>query len=80
MPVRIAALVSNDDPEQGGRDCVRLAARARAQVLGDRRLGLAYVNDVKSTRFEAAARTSERNRNLHWADATVTVRFRIRES
>jgi hypothetical protein len=77
MPVRIAALVSSDDPEAAGREVVRIAALARRAVLGDRRLGLPYVNDVTSTRFDAAVRRAERNRNLHWADATVTVRFRI---
>ena len=80
MAVTIAALVSSDDPEQGARDAVRLAARARSSVLRNRRLTLAYVQDIVSTRFDAAARTSERNRNLHWADATVTVRFKIWEA
>lgn len=80
MPVRIAALVKSDDPAEAGRDCVKLAARARRLVLGVRRLGLAYVNDVTSTAFDAAARHGDPNRNLFWADATVTVRFRIRET
>lgn len=80
MPVTIAALVSSDDPEQGARDCVRLAARARTVVLRARRLGLAYVQDTVSTRMDAAARSSERNRNLHWADATISVRFKIWEA
>lgn len=79
LPVTIAALVSNDDPEQGARDAVRLAALARTEVLRDRRLGLAYVLDVTSTAFDAAARTTEANRNLYWADATVTVRFKTLE-
>lgn len=79
MPVTIAALVSSDDPEQGARDCVRLAARARTAVLRDRDLGLAYVQDVVSTRLDPGARTNG-NRNLHWADATVTVRFKIWEA
>ena len=80
MPVTLAALVSSDDPEQGARDCVRLAARARRCVLRDRDLALAYVQDVVSTRLDPGARTSERNRNLHWADAIVTVRFKIWEA
>lgn len=80
MPVRIAALVKSDDPAAAGLACVRLAAKARRLVLGVRRLGLAYVNDVTSTAFDAAARHGTPNPNLFWADATVTVRFRIRET
>lgn len=80
MPVTIAALVSSDDPEQGARDAVRLAARARSRVLRSRRLGLAYVQDVVSTRFDPGARQSERNRNLRWVDAIVTVRFKVWEA
>jgi hypothetical protein len=80
LPITLAALVSNDDPEEGGKDCVRYAALARQEALRGRDLGLAYVADIVSTRFDAAARSSERNRNLHWADATVTVRFKVWEA
>lgn len=82
MPVRIAALVSGDDPDVAGREAVRLAARSRTTVLqqGGRRLGLAFVQDTTSREFEPHARTSERNRNLYWADATVAVRFTVWEN
>jgi hypothetical protein len=79
MPVTLAALVKSDDPETGGRECARLAADARKAVLSDRRLGLEYVVDTVSTTFDGAARSSERNRNLFWADATVRVRFGVEE-
>ena len=82
LPLRLAALVKDDDPDEGARAAVRLAAEARSVALGgsSRRLGLPYVNDIVSTRFDAAVRRGGQNRNLHWADATVTVRFRIREA
>lgn len=79
MPVRIAALVASDDAEQGARDAVRYAALARKAALSARRLGLEYVNDVSSTTFDAADRRSATNRNLHTADATVSVTFWVRE-
>lgn len=77
--VRIAALVVSDDPDKGGRDAVRFAAIARSLTLRDRRLGLPFVNSVKSFRFDASPRVAERNRNLYWADATVQVTFQVRE-
>lgn len=77
LSVRVAALVSSDDPMIASRECVRLAARARTEILRDRRLGLAYVADTTSTEFQPAAPSE--NNVLHWAAATVTVRFSTRE-
>ncbi|HSW42699.1 MAG TPA: hypothetical protein VLM76_09345 [Patescibacteria group bacterium] len=79
MPVRLAALVKSDDPPAAGRECVRLAARARSEVLRDRQLGLPYVADVTSTAFDAAVRRNPDNSLLYWADATLTVRFTVLE-
>ena len=79
MPVTIAAMVKSDDPEQGGRDAARLASRARSVVLGGRRLGLEYVNDVVSTSLNPVA-VHGANVNIHATDAVVTVRFLIRET
>lgn len=76
VPITAAALVKDDDPEAAGRACVALAAEARAAVLrAGSKLGLDYVIDVRSLRFDALSRTAERNRDLHWADATVRVEF-----
>jgi hypothetical protein len=79
MPVTIAAMVKDDDPDDGSRLAARLAARARSVVLGGRRLGLDYVNDVVSTNLNPVAVHGNRNRNIHATDATVTVRFLVRE-
>lgn len=80
MPVSVAALVKSEDPEAGARDCLRLAALARSAVLSARRLHLeGVVIDTVSDRFDAAARSSERNRNLFWADAVVRVHFIVDE-
>ena len=77
LGVALAGMVSADDPEEGGRAAARLAARARSAVLVDRTLGLEYVIDVKSTLFDSSSRSSERNRNIHWADATIQVTFSV---
>jgi hypothetical protein len=79
MPVGIAALVKDDDPEAGGRECARLAALARSAAIRDRDFGLSYVIDTTSQRFDGSARSNERNRNLFWSDATVVVTFTVEE-
>ena len=79
MPVRLAALIKSDDPLTAGRECVRLAALARSEVLRDRQLGLPYVADVTSTAFDAAPPRPAENSLLYWADATLTVRFTVLE-
>jgi len=83
MRVRLAALVKDDDPDAAGRTAVRLAADARAAVLGytvagvnGRRLGLAYVNDVITATFDASSQRSPGNRTLVWSEAVVEVRWR----
>jgi len=79
MPVTLAALVRSDDPDAGARACARLAAEARRAVLVDRHLGLDCVVDIVSAAFDGAARSSERNRTLYWADAQIRVRFTVEE-
>ena len=78
MPVSIAALVKADDPDTGGRLAQSITARARTAALGVRPVGVA-VTDVRSDTFDATARSSERNRNLFWTDATILVTFTVDE-
>jgi hypothetical protein len=79
MPVTLAALVRSDDPEAGGRACARLAAEARRAALVDRQLGLDYVVDTVPAAFDGAARSSERNRTLYWADSQIRVTLTVEE-
>jgi hypothetical protein len=82
MAVHIIVGTRSDDIEKAKKDAIRLAAIARRLILAARRLGLGlpYVNDVVSTRFDAIRSSLLDNKTMHWADATVTVRFRIRET
>ncbi|GBC86990.1 hypothetical protein HRbin12_00990 [bacterium HR12] len=77
LPLSLAALVRSDDPDEGARTAARIAALARRAVL------LAswpsWVLWARSVRCDLAARSSERNRVLHWADVTVEVRFSVEE-
>lgn len=79
LPVTLVSIVQSDEPESAYRQAASIAARARSVVLKDRRLGLDFVNDVVSTRFEPSRETSIDNRTIYSAAATVTVRFRIHE-
>lgn len=74
LPVSIAALVKSDNPDTGGRQAQSIAARARAVALAVRPAGV-DVLDVLSESFDPTARSSERNRNLFWTDATIRVLF-----
>lgn len=75
MRVSIAALVKSDSPEEGGRKAQRFAARAAAVVKSLRPDLSGYVVDIRMDSFDPTARSSERNRNLFWTDATVRVTF-----
>lgn len=77
LPVGLAVVVRSEDPDDGARRAARLAARARRAVL--RAAWPPWVTRVRSVRADLAARSSERNRNLHWADVTVEVRFSVEE-
>lgn len=77
LPLGLAAMVGSDDPERGARDAARLAALARRVAL--RALPMPWVIWVRSSRADLAARSDERNRNLHWADVTVEVHFTVEE-
>ena len=76
MLVSIAALVKSDSPDTGGRVAQRLSARAAA-IARDARPAGGYVIDVRPDSFDPTARSSERNRNLFWTDATVSVWFTV---
>ena len=78
MPVSIAALVKADDPDTGGRLAQSITARARTAALRARPAGIAVI-DVRSDTFDPGARSSERNRNLFWTDATIRVTFTVDE-
>ncbi len=77
LPVSLAALVRDDDPERGASAAARLAAAARKAVL--RGIPFPWVVWVRSRSADLAPARDERNRNLHWADVTVEVRFSVEE-
>lgn len=79
LPVDLVAVVQGDDPEAAYRLATSVAARARTIALEDRRLDLAYVNDIVSTRFESSRQFNVDNRTIYSAAATVTVRFSVYE-
>jgi hypothetical protein len=79
LQLTLAAVARSDDPEAAAALVAELAARALSAALSDHRLGLEYVTDVQSLRFDGAARTAEQNRTIHWADATVRVIFTVEE-
>lgn len=74
MRVSIAALVKATDPAEGGKAAQRVASRA-AVVAKSIRSTVACVIDTRMDSFDPTARSSERNRNLFWTDATVRVTF-----
>lgn len=79
MPVHLVVLVNEDLPEDGYRLAADLAARARKLILEDRRLGLDYVADVVSTRFEPSREQQLDHLTIYASAATVTVRFSVFE-
>lgn len=80
LPLALVAIVKSDDPEEGYNKASRLAALARHVMLRDaddkpdRRLGLDYVQDVKSGRFEPSG-PWHREGHLFAAVAVVMVTF-----
>lgn len=78
MPVSIAALVKDDNPDTGGRLAQSITARARAAALNSRPAGVAVI-DVRSDTFDPTARSSEQNRTLFWTEATIRVTFTVDE-
>jgi len=54
LSVALVAIVKNADPETGNKKAIELASKARGLFLtkGNRTLGLNYVRDIKSGRFE----------------------------
>jgi len=68
------------DSEFGRREATRLAARARTVVIRDRRLGLSYVQDTISDRFEASAPWhSDVKAGLFSAVAHIKITFNVYE-
>ncbi len=79
LPIILLAIVQNANPEAGSKDATELAARARSIVLGDRTLNnRAYVQDVRSGRFEMSGPATQRD-DLFAATAMVDVIFVILE-
>ena len=73
----IAALVKNDDPNEGFAEATDLAGKAVQVLLGRRRTWtLGFVEHVTPVRFDpSSARNSDSKRSLFWADGVVNVRF-----
>lgn len=82
LPVSVSALVKGDSPAEAGRSSQRFTALARTAALGAEaamEAAGAEVTMIRSTTFDPTARSSERNRNLFWTEATVAVTFTVRE-
>lgn len=80
LPIDLVSVVQGDEPEDARRLAGRLAARARTVVMSNsRRLGLAYVNDIVSTSFDAASEHEIDNQTIYSAVAIVTARITIHE-
>lgn len=79
MPVVLAVVVKDNQPESGFRLAARLAARARSIVLKARSLGLReVVQDTRSGRYEAYG-PWHREGSLYSAIAVLEVTFLTRE-
>lgn len=82
LPLSLAALVKGDTPADAGRESQRITALARSAALQAKAAAEAAgaaVTDIVSTSFDPTARSSERNRNLFWTEAVVTVTFTVTE-
>jgi hypothetical protein len=77
LDISLAALVKNDDVEQGGKDAQRIAADALKAVLATRTTIVADVIDFVPATFDTTARSAERNRTLSWTEATARVIFTV---
>lgn len=80
LPIVITPVVKeSEEPEDGYKKATELAAKARSIVIKDRSLGLrAYVQDVRSGRFEPSA-PWHRRETLYSAVAVILVIFTICE-
>jgi hypothetical protein len=75
----VAAMVTNDDPEQGYLEAEALAADASAALIADRSLGGA-VRDMVRTRYLPGYSTDVATAvQLHWAAFGLSASFRHRE-
>ena len=77
MPVNLVALRNDEVPEQGFRATADLAARANKIIVSQRDLGLGFVVDVTSTRFEPTREQTLDHLVIYAAAATVTVKFNV---
>jgi len=79
FPVILTAIYKEpEDPEVGYSQASKLAALARSVVLQDRTLGLQFVQDTKSTRFEVSSPWHKEG-DLYASVAVVEVTFAILE-
>lgn len=79
VPVILAAIVKEEEPEDGYANASDLAAQVRSKVLADRTLGIrAVVQDVQSNRFEPSAPWHNEG-NLYASVAVVDVIFLVKE-
>jgi hypothetical protein len=79
LPVILVAVVKDSDPESGYRKATELAAKARSIVLKGSRIDLDYVQDIRSSRFEASAPWLKEGQ-LFYSLAVVDVIFTILEN
>lgn len=79
IPITIVSVVKDDDPELAFAEANRLAAKARSAIKKTRGLGLAYVNDTRSGRFEPASPYYRDDKHQTSAAAEMIVRFVVME-
>lgn len=79
VPLVVVSLAHSDEPEDGYRASMRYAAAARSELLKDRRMGLAFVNDVTSLRFAPTYQVPSGNLMIYAANAVLNVRFMVNE-
>ena len=80
-PIMLLGVVKDDNPDEGRHLSNTIAALARSSVIKyqkGRRLGLNYVQDVRSGRFQPSAEWLNED-NMYAAAALIEVIFLIKE-
>lgn len=74
MNLQIVCLVKSNNPQEGQRLSTKYAARARSVLIKDKRLGLGYVQGIKSKDMN---RNNSRftHGNIYGASCGVTITF-----
>lgn len=76
MPIEVAGLVSNPDPEVGGSIALRIAAHAQRVALD---IEAEDVFEVASDGIDPTTRANPDNKALAWVMASVRVKFSVND-